>query len=59
MKAEYDTECHALYVYCKDTKVHRTECDETWDIAIDYDADGDVVGYEFLLGAPLKEIPYE
>ena len=46
MKVRYDPEADALYIEIKDTTVSTKRLDQ--DIAIDYDAEGQIAGIEIL-----------
>lgn len=60
MMLEYDPAADAAYVELSDRAVdHTGELDE--DRMVDYDADGGVVGYEFLnvsRGVELRDLPH-
>jgi len=46
MKVRYDQEADVLYIEFKDTTVTTKRLDQ--DIAVDYDADGEIAGIEVL-----------
>jgi uncharacterized protein YuzE len=46
MKVKYDKEADVLYIEFKDTTVTTKRLDQ--DIAVDYDADGEIAGIEVL-----------
>lgn len=53
MKATYDPEAQALYVRVRAGEAVRSVEDEGDCHTTDYRADGEIIGYEFLLEAPL------
>lgn len=58
MKVKYDKEADVLYIEFKNTTVTTKRLDQ--DIAIDYDADGEITGIEVLSASKRllsKEIP--
>lgn len=58
MKVKYDKEADVLYIEFKDTSVTTKRLDQ--DIAIDYDAEGEIAGIEVLSASKRltsKEIP--
>jgi len=58
MKVKYDKEADVLYIEFKDTTVTTKRLDQ--DIAIDYDAKGEIVGIEILSASKRllsKEMP--
>lgn len=60
MKWEYDASADAGYVEISDQLVDRTERLD-WDRMVDYDAEGRVLGYEFLnvsKGVDLSDLPH-
>ena len=60
MKLEIDPEADAAYVRVRDTRISRTSPLDSQRI-LDYDADGELVGIEFLAihqGLDLRDLPY-
>lgn len=58
MRANYDDEVNALYVYTGNKNdVYFTVQEKYY--YVDYDEYGDVIGYEFLLNEPLYVYPGE
>ncbi|MDQ7026389.1 MAG: DUF2283 domain-containing protein [Anaerolineae bacterium] len=49
MKIEYDPKAKAMYIYIRDVKIAKSQwANEAKTVAMDYDADGNVIGLELL-----------
>lgn len=60
MKVEYDSQAKAMYIYIRDVKVENSQwANEAKTVAIDYDADGNVIGIELLHIEEPQIISYE
>jgi uncharacterized protein YuzE len=68
MRLEYDPRGDIAYIHVAstaDVKVHHTERvgdGDEYERGIDYDADGQIVGYEFMnasVGLDLRQLPHQ
>jgi uncharacterized protein YuzE len=60
MKIEYDPKAKAMYIYIRDVKVERSQwANDAKTVAMDFDADGNVIGIELLYIEEPQVISYE